>query len=377
MPASLPSSSRSAAVFTNRFLPYSQTFIYDEIRAHERYTIEVFCKQRMNADRFPYGPIRMPESWVATRVYENVRYWPPFDRALSRGGHALVHAHFGHAAMHAAPVAFRNDLPLIITFWGNDVSVLLGPQRLQFKNWDYALFMPKIMQRAARLLCVSQDMCEHVRRLSGRPDAVRWWRPGIDLDRYHPKASSNDPPEIIMVARFTEKKGHRYALRAFARALRAGREARLTLVGTGELEASCRQFVQDQGLAPHVQFAGVLPPSDVARRVQRADIALVPSVVAQNEDREGSPTVAKEASACGLPVLGTDHAGIPEIVEDGTTGLLVPERDVASLTEALIQLLDQPDLRACMGRAGREKMEREFCLADRVEALERHYDEVS
>jgi colanic acid/amylovoran biosynthesis glycosyltransferase len=106
-------------------------------------------------------------------------------------------------------------------------------------------------------------------------------------------------------------------------------------------------------------------------------VALVPSVVARNQDREGSPTVAKEASACGVPVIGTYHAGIPEIIEDGKTGLLVPERHVEALAEALTRLLDDPDLRSDMGRAGRAKMEREFRLEDRVAALEDHYDAVA
>jgi len=369
-----PSPSATAAVFTNRFLPYSQTFVYDEVCAHERYDVEVFCKERLNQDRFPYDAVRTPSSWLAKRVYENVRYWPPFDRALARGSYALVHAHFGYAAMHAAPVAFRNDLPLIITFWGNDVAVLIGSQRLNIKNWDYAALMPRIMNRAARMLCVSKEMCELVSDLSGRPDAVEWWRPGIDLSRYRPSEQTNDPPEVVMVGRFTEKKGHVYALRAFARVIASGREARLTFVGDGRLEAQCRRLVREYNLQEHVRFAGVLRPPEVAECVRTSDVALVPSVVARNQDREGSPTVAKEASACGVPVIGTYHAGIPEIIEDGTTGLLVPERHVEALAEALTRLLDDPDLRSEMGRAGRAKMEREFRLEDRVAALEDHYD---
>ena len=366
----------TVALFVDRFLPYSQTFVYDELRSHTRYDVEVFCKERMNEDRFPFDRVRTPGSWLAKRVYENVRYWPPFDRVLAEGKHDVVHAHFGHAAMHAAPVAFRNDLPLVITFWGNDVSVLIGSQKLKVTNWDYAAFMPRIMQRAARMLCVSQEMCELVRELSGRPDAVHWWRPGIDLSRYQPQTPSNDPPEIVLVGRFTEKKGHIYALRAFAKALSSGRDARLTFVGDGELEAQCRQFVRERGIDDRVRFAGVLRPPEVARRLASSDVALVPSVVARNQDREGSPTVAKEASACGVPVLGTYHAGLPEIVEDGETGFLVPERHVDALADRLIQLLDDAGLRERMGRAGRAKMEREFALPDRVDALEAHYDAV-
>lgn len=376
MPDPTTSKDGTVAVFTNRFLPYSQTFIYDEICAHERYTVDVFCKKRMNDDRFPYDRYITPGSWLRTRVYENVRYWPPYARILAEGRHDVVHAHFGFAAMHAAPVAFRNDLPLVITLWGNDVSTLLSARRYALKNWDYALCMPSILRRAARVLCVSNEMAEHTALLSGRSDNVEWFRPGIDLDRYHPQPHDAEIPQIIMVGRFTEKKGHVYAIRAFAQALSRGVDAHLTFAGDGEREPACRRLVRDLGIDDHVTFAGVLTPDEVAHALATSDVALVPSVVARNHDREGSPTVAKEASACGVPVVGTFHAGIPEIVDHGTTGLLAPERDVDALANHLLTLVRDPDLRRSMGHAARQRMMREFDLNQRVDALERVYDAV-
>ncbi len=364
------------ALFADRFLPYSQTFIYEEIRAHERYEVDVFCKARRNEEQFPHDPVYYPRTWVGKRVYENVGYWPRFDRLIQQSHYDLLHAHFGTTAVYALPYVLRHDLPFVVTFWGNDISVLLGSQRLNPKNWRYLLFRNAIMTHADRMLCVSREMCEFVREMSDRPEAIRLWSQGIDLDRFQPVAHENDVPTLIMVGRFTEKKGHAYAIRAFANAIDAGRTARLVLVGDGELEPKCRALVRDRGVADHVTFTGVLPQRNVADRLAHADIALVPSVVARNHDREGSPTVAKEAGACGLPVIGTYHAGLPDIVDDGTTGFLVPERHVDALTDRLLRLLDTPDLRAQMGRAAREKMEREFALSDRVAELERLYDNV-
>lgn len=369
-------SSGTVALFANRFLPYSQTFIYDEIRAHERYEVEVFCKERLNEDRFPYDRVHTPNGWLEQRIYENVRYWPPFVKMGAQGDYDVVHAHFGFAAMHAAPVAFRNDIPLVITWWGNDVSTLLGTQRYNPKNWDYIAFMPSIIRRAAINLCVSQEMAELVREVGGDSANVEGFRPGIDLDRYAPQDSASGVPQVILIGRFTEKKGHSYAIRAFARALEAGCDAHLTFVGGGDLRPQCQKLVADFGIQQHVTFSGILTPQQVADALASSDIALVPSVVAHNHDREGSPTVAKEASASGVPVIGTYHAGIPEMVEDGTTGILVPERRVDELTDALVTLLQDADLRERYGRAAREKMKREFNLSDRVRALESVYDRV-
>jgi glycosyltransferase involved in cell wall biosynthesis len=374
--ASATPNSGRVALFADRFLPYSQTFIYEEIRAHDRYEVDVFCKTRLNEDQFPHNPVFHPTSWLRKRLYENIGYWPHFDRRIRTGRYDLLHAHFGTTAVYALPYVLRHNLPFVVTFWGNDISVLLGTQRLNPKNWRYLLFRDAIMNHADRMLCVSREMCEFVREMSNRPDAIQLWSQGIDLDRFQPVAHENDVPTLIMVGRFTEKKGHVYAIRAFANAIDAGRSAHLVLVGDGELESECRGLVHDRGIADRVTFAGVLSQTEVAERLARADIALVPSVVARNHDREGSPTVAKEAGACGVPVVGTYHAGLPDIVDDGTTGFLVPERHVDALTDRLLRLLDAPDLRARMGRAARAKMEREFALPARVAELERLYDEV-
>lgn len=364
------------ALFADRFLPYSQTFIYEEIRAHQRYAVDVFCKTRINDERFPYDRVFHPSSWLGQRAYENIGYWPRFDRILASGQYDLIHAHFGTTAVYALPYVLRHDLPFVITFWGNDVSVLLGTQRYNPKNWRYLALRRTLMTQADLLLCVSTEMRELVWEMGGPSDALEVWSHGIDLDRFQPVSHQNEVPEVVMVGRFTEKKGHVYAIRAFADVLRKGHEAHLTLIGDGALETQCRGLVQDRDIEADVTFTGVLPQEEVATRLATADVALVPSVVAHNHDREGSPTVAKEASACGVPVVATYHAGLPEIVEDGKTGFLVPERNVEGLSHRLARLLENPDLRREFGRAARRKMEQDFELYTQVQKLEGYYDQV-
>ena len=100
-----------------------------------------------------------------------------------------------------------------------------------------------------------------------------------------------------------------------------------------------------------------------------------PSVVTRSGDRESGLIVAKEAAACGVPVIATMHGGLPDIVEDGHTGFLVPERDVERLSEPLGRLIAEPALRQQMGGAARLKMEREYDVRERVTELEGFYDE--
>ncbi|NNF04001.1 MAG: glycosyltransferase [Rhodothermales bacterium] len=367
----------NVALFSTRFLPYSQTFIHDEIRSHSRYDVDVFCKTRENPDRFPFDDVHKPPSW-AEWLYENLGYWPAFDRRISHGRYALLHAHFGTGAVYALPYAKRHDLPLVVTFWGNDVSALVGSQRFNPFRWRYVLFSRFIFRHADLMLGVSNELCTLLAELSGRPEAVKYWTHGVDLERFRPRdvPRPESIPRLIMVGRFTEKKGHTYALQAFRKVVDDGVRAELVFVGSGEEEPWCRRYVEMHGLSDYVTFAGVLSQEETAAQIVRADIALVPSVVARNHDREGSPTVAKEAAACGIPLIATWHAGLPEIIEDGKTGYLLQERDVSGLADRMRRLIADPELRDRFGAAARRKMEAEFDLRKKVHELEHHYDSV-
>ena len=364
------------ALFATNFVPYSQTFVYDEIRAHTRYELDVFCKTRQNADVFPYDRVFKPETALGQRLYENLGYWPAFDRKLAAGNYDLVHAHFGTGAVYALPYIRKNKLPFVVTFHGNDVGALIGSQRLHPKRWRYLLKAPKVMRSADLMLAASQELCDIVAELSGRPDAVKLYQVGIDVDRFRPIVKTTTIPRIAMVGRFTEKKGHMYALEAFKKVIDHGREARLVLVGEGELLSQCINFVDRNGMSEHVEFAGVLSPDDTAAVLAGSDIALTPSVVAANNDREGGPLVIKEAGACEVPVIGTYHSGIPETIDDGITGFLVPERDSETLAQRMLDLIDDADLRKRLGKAARKRIEQDFELFKQVEKLESHYDSI-
>jgi glycosyltransferase involved in cell wall biosynthesis len=153
------------------------------------------------------------------------------------------------------------------------------------------------------------------------------------------------------------------------------RPAHLTIVGSGEGEAELRALVHSLGIAAHVTFAGVLTKSEAAKALAQSDVLLAPSVVDQNGDRESGLIVVKEASACRTVPIGTLHGGIPEIIDEGETGFLVPERDAEQMAERLTRVLNDDALRARLGDAARRKMEREYDVAAKVRLLEGFYDE--
>ncbi len=147
-----------------------------------------------------------------------------------------------------------------------------------------------------------------------------------------------------MVGRFVEKKGHEYGLRAFARARRGGLNARLVIAGDGPLRGRYERLIAELGLGGSVELPGALPHEKIGALLAAAAVVLTPSVVARTGDREGGLTFAKEASACAVPIVGTHHGGIVEIIDDGATGYLVAERDAEALGDRLCAILRDPAL---------------------------------
>jgi glycosyltransferase involved in cell wall biosynthesis len=175
------------------------------------------------------------------------------------------------------------------------------------------------------------------------------------------------PPEFLCVGRFVEKKGIAHLIEA-ARILRdRGSPARLVVIGDGPLKTALE--AQARGL-PTVAFTGWLPAPEVRRRLRAAMALCVPSVVSQDGDADGLPTVILEAMADGVPVIGSRQAGIAEAVEDGASGLLVPPGSPAALAEAIETMLGRPEWTAALGAAARRTVEQRFNAATQSRLLE-------
>lgn len=372
-------SKKQVALFSTSFLQYSQTFVYDEIRFHQNYEIDVFCNERMNSSQFPYERVFCPpQNKVCQSLYRNIGYWPSFDRRFKQKKYNLVHAHFGTGAVYCLPYVRKYDIPFVVTFWGNDVSALMGSQRYLPSRWRYILKSSKILEETDTVLAVSKEMQQILQEYSGFYEKIKLYHHGVDVDKFQPKTQNNEGiTDFLLVGRFTQKKGHIYALKAFKKVLDLYDDVFLSFVGSGELEAYCRSYVEQNSMSKNVNFLGVKPHDKVSDIIAQADVLLAPSIVADNHDREGSPTVVKEAGACGIPVIGSYHAGIWETINDGETGYLVPERDVDGLAQCMVNLIEEPALRKQMGENARARIEQKFNARKQVLKLEQFYDQIA
>jgi glycosyltransferase involved in cell wall biosynthesis len=375
---------RHVALLRNVFLHYSEAFIYEEINHHVRYDVTVLTRQRTNADLFPVPRVvaieQVPERrrHLASLWYALTARSARFDQVLGRGDVDLLHAHFGHNGVYATGYAARHRLPLVVSLHGRDVTVLLGNDKYSPAWWQYFLRFRRMFDQASAFLAASTELKDLIVELGCPSSKVLVQRLGVDIESFAPPDPTT-PPEpglVVMVGRFVEKKGHQDGIRAVAMARDAGLPLRLVIVGDGPLEPSYRRLIDSLGLAASTELTGPLPHAEVRSLLRRASVMLAPSVVARNLDRESGLIVAKEACACGVPVIGTRHGGIPDIIDDGATGYLVDERDHQSLGERLVALLGDEALRRRLGAAARAKMEREYDIRERVEALEEIYDAV-
>ena len=194
---------------------------------------------------------------------------------------------------------------------------------------------------------------------------------GIDPALFRPR-ERREPGELFTiscVASLAGYKGQRYLIDACDVLHQRGVPFQCLLVGEGEDRPHLEAQIRRLGLTDHVRLLGAQPRHNVSELLQQVDALALPSVVMPNGKMEGIPVALMEALAAEIPVVATAISGIPELVRDGETGLLVPERDAAALAEALLRLYTDRDLGRRLASAGRQLVLREFNLEHSVAQL--------
>jgi glycosyltransferase involved in cell wall biosynthesis len=227
------------------------------------------------------------------------------------------------------------------------------------------------MSGAALVIAVSDFIREKLLAQGFPVSKVVTHRNGIDVDYFRRSAPAREPV-VVFVGRFVEKKGCEYLLRALARLRRSGFPVRAVLIGDGVLRPSLEKIAAE--IDAGAEFAGFLPLSQVKSWLERASVVAVPSVTASDGNSEGLPTVILEAQAMGTPVVATRHAGNAEGVVEGRSALLVAERDIDGLADAIRFFIENPRAVEDYGAAGRSFVESQFAIEGQAAGLERLYD---
>jgi glycosyltransferase involved in cell wall biosynthesis len=228
------------------------------------------------------------------------------------------------------------------------------------------------IRRADTIVCISQFHRRFYLEHGGRPEQMLVVYCGIDsrMFPYQPREASGEPPRILSIGRLVEKKGFDVLIEA-CRILRdRGVEYRCEIAGNGPLEADLRRQVAAASLDDRVTLTGrPVLQEDLPGWLASGDLFAQPCVWSRDNDVDGTPRTLMEAMATGLPSVSTRLAGIPDIIEDGQSGLLVEPRDAQALADALGRLIADPALAKRMGREGRRQILETFDLSHCVDPL--------
>jgi colanic acid/amylovoran biosynthesis glycosyltransferase len=284
-------------------------------------------------------------------------------RRIARLGIQHVHAHWATYPALAAWMTWRlTGIPYSFTGHAHDLFIhRLGLER-KLRDADFAI---ATSEHSRRLL----------ESLGAGATPVHLVHTGIDRDAYRFRPRAPAPSgriRTLCVASFSEFKGHRVLIAALAARGPQIDRVDVELVGEGPLRAEIETLAARHGLRHRFRFLGRLSEEDVARHLDAADIAVLPSIVARNGDTEGIPNALMEAMASGVPVISTRVSGIPELVQEGETGLLADPDDADGLREAIERTLDEPESAYARAVAARRLIEREFeihPIAGRLVAL--------
>jgi colanic acid/amylovoran biosynthesis glycosyltransferase len=204
--------------------------------------------------------------------------------------------------------------------------------------------------------------CDHFRQravdLGAPEDRIIVIGSAVETDRFalKPFEENDRPPRLVSIGRLVEKKGFEYAIRAAVAAARRHEGLTYEIIGEGELRPDFERLIAELDAGGIVTLAGALPHGEIARRLAAADIIVAPSVTAASGDQDAPVNSLKEGMATGLVALATAHGGIPELVEDGVNGKLVPERDAEALAAGIDALMARREDWPEMGRRGRAKV---------------------
>lgn len=288
---------------------------------------------------------------------------------LEKGPFDIVHSQFGTLGPFAVWLSqiCPSKCKLVTSIRGYDVTVFMqkDPEayRALFDKGD--LFLPVcefLKERLIQVGCQEKKIGVHYS--------------GIDCSKFdyvQRQRVVGEPIKVLTIARLKKKKGVVFAIEAVSRLLSRGEKIEYRVVGDGPLRENLQQLIDGMGVEKQVKLLGWKTHEEVKMLLGETHVLVAPSLTSESGDQEGIPNAIKEGMATGLPVISTLHSGIPELVTDGVSGLLVPEKNAASLADALTYLIRHPEICNEMGQAGRKKVELKFDINSLNKELEELY----
>jgi colanic acid/amylovoran biosynthesis glycosyltransferase len=334
------------AVVNYRALSPTETFIRDQVN-HLPFEVTLIHRESPELCEVPprlapLPPVRRSEGLVER-----------YAELLADQKVELVLAQYGTTAAEVLPACKALGLSLVVHFHGHDIS---RQDLLQRYQKEYS----EVFDYAGAIICVSEAMRSKLLALGAQAARLHLIPYGVDTRAFAPGAGPRVPGRLLYCGRFVQKKAPHLILAAFRQIVRRFPESRLHMIGAGPLYEVCQDLVHAFGLHDRVRFLGLFDSEQIRDELRQASVFVNHSVTALDGNSEGTPVTLLEASAAGLPIVASRHAGIPDAVLHEQTGLLVDERDVEGMATSVCRLLEDPELGSELGRRGRARMQEKF-----------------
>lgn len=369
--------------------------IYRQITGLHRVRTTVYAQWLENGEMFPVDAFRLltkqrhrPKGNFLLRFWYKhvIKKWPP-PRAINKfigpchpwdlverleeDQPDLVHVYYGHKAVGYLPMLRDWGGPWIVSFHGVDVAK-------HMEEKDYLKKLREVFAEARLVLARSHSLLQQLADLGCPVEKLRLNRTPIPMD--HLPATERDFPadghwRLVQACRLIPKKGILTTLDAMDRIAALLPGAKYILCGEGPMMDQLKKFVEEKQLHRQVEFRGWLSQEELIREYYQAHVFIHASEQTPDNDQEGIPNSMLEAMATGLPVIATNHGGIPEAVTNGHDGILVPERDSTAITNAIVKLSHDNALYHEMSRNAAESVRANFGAEQQLANLEDLYFE--
>ncbi len=374
---------------TRAFLHPSTSFVRNQIVHCIKYLPSVVYTDKIESDffreitsRFP--AYKAPHGTIGKFVCSRLLHFTPSDerkliRWISETGTEVFHVHFGVEAILYSGIIRKLNIPAVVSFYGHDCTSFparyggLGLTMLKRK----VFFNPGVRLITA----MSPDMYADLVALGCPEEKLRVYYFGTETSQFSMDRDYRDKDLVcfLVISHLEEKKGHRFLIDAFNRASSMSeRKIQLKIIGNGALKGDILEQVALSGATNILMQDFVKYKSgEHLESFKNADVFVHPSITAQNGNKEGIPGSIIEAMSSGLPVITTFHGGIPYVISNGETGLLVEENAVDQLAAAIVRLADNADLRRRLGTAAKSYAQTALDIHHKQMEIEQIYDEIS
>jgi colanic acid/amylovoran biosynthesis glycosyltransferase len=272
-----------------------------------------------------------------------------------KASYDIIHCHHGQNGLKGALLRNAGCIrgKLVTTFHGFDISAYINQH-------GHLIYKP-LFSTGDLFLPISEKWRNKLVELGCNENKVLVHRMGVDCDKFaFSRRNFNDSVNIVTIARLIEKKGVEYGIRAIAKIIKTHKKLQYIIIGSGPLLKAMRRLIRTLKVEDKVKLVGRKRQQEVIEILNKSNILIAPSVTGKDGNQEGIPVSLMEAMATGIPVVSTQHSGIYELVENGVTGFLVPERDIDSLADRIFCLIKHPDICLQMGLAARAHIEKHF-----------------